>query len=84
MKQILSVFAKIIILFYLFNFSGDDCDLIAQFVVFDEMLTVHGDTAGLNAVHLSGSRLDRKEGKDTYKKRVKGGRKEEKVGEKEG
>ena len=53
------------VILYLFNFSSNDGDLIAQFVVFDETLAVHRDTTSLDTVHLSGTRLDCKERKNT-------------------
>ena len=58
MKQMPSILDVIL---YLFNLSSNDSDLIAQFVIFDETLAVHGDTTGLNTVHLTGARLDCKE-----------------------
>ena len=47
---------------YLFNFSSNYSDLLTNFVVFDELLTVHGHATGLDTVDLSSTRLDCKEG----------------------
>lgn len=47
--------------YYLFNFPSNDGDLVAQLVVFDELLAVHRDTAGLNTVDLPSTRLNCKE-----------------------